>query len=163
MPNTRVQLTKENFRRMFHVLLPPSPELVARYATSSGGGGSNKSAKPCRYCKQGFDDTLRFLQSRYLISCTRCLGVASSYKIGKLPLQNQQHGNVAEEELPSNIVACVEFDQDCAECVQQRLDADTGTVPLSVVEVHERNLFQQIFNQIKTIKHIHCISFSAQF
>ena len=42
MPNTRVQLTKENFRRMFHVLLPPSPEVVARYAPSSGGGGSSK-------------------------------------------------------------------------------------------------------------------------
>jgi hypothetical protein len=39
MPNTRVQLNKENFRRMFHVLLPPPPELVARYAPSSGRGG----------------------------------------------------------------------------------------------------------------------------
>ena len=40
MPNTRVQLTKENFRRIFHVLLPPSPELVARYTPSAGREGS---------------------------------------------------------------------------------------------------------------------------
>ena len=30
---------------------------------------------------QGFDDTLRFLQKRYMISCTRCLAVASTYEI----------------------------------------------------------------------------------
>ena len=35
-----------------------------------------------RLCKQGFDDTLRFLQKRYLISCTRCLAVDSTYEIG---------------------------------------------------------------------------------
>ena len=34
------------------------------------------------YChRQGFDDTLRFLQKRYMISCTRCLAVASTYEI----------------------------------------------------------------------------------
>ena len=76
-----------------------------------------------------------FLQSRYLISCTRCLGVAASYEIGKLPFQSQPHDDVLEEELPPNSVACVEFDQYCAECVKQRLEADTGTVPLSVVKV----------------------------
>ena len=30
---------------------------------------------------QGVDDTLRFLQKRYMISCTRCLAVASTYEI----------------------------------------------------------------------------------
>ena len=43
--------------------------------------------------------------------------------------------DVAEEELPHNTVACVEFDPDCGECVQQRLEADTATVAISVVEV----------------------------
>ena len=36
----------------------------------------------CRVCKQGFEDALRFLQKRYLISCTRCLNISSTYTIG---------------------------------------------------------------------------------
>ena len=44
--------------------------------------------------------------------------------------------DVAEEELPHNTDTCVEFDPDCGECVKQRLEADTATVPISVVEVH---------------------------
>ena len=43
--------------------------------------------------------------------------------------------DVAEEELPHNTVTCVEFDPDCGECVKQRLEADAGTAPPSVVEV----------------------------
>ena len=39
MPNTRVEVSKENLIRIVHVLLPPSPEMVARYATTSGEGG----------------------------------------------------------------------------------------------------------------------------
>ena len=78
--NTRVEVSKDNLLRMFHILLPPPPELIARYIKNT----SNQLAlEYYRYCKQGFDDTLRFLQSRYMISCTRCLGVASSYQIGK--------------------------------------------------------------------------------
>ena len=50
--------------------------------------------------------------------------------------------DVAEEELPHNTVACVEFDTDCGECVKQRLEADAGTVPLSVVEVQKTFLYQ---------------------
>ena len=61
--------------------------------------------------------------------------------IGKLPLQNQQHDYLSEEELPPNTVACVEFDPDCAECLKQRLKANTGTVPLSVVKVNANFLF----------------------
>jgi hypothetical protein len=67
--------------------------------------------------------------------------VASSYEIGKFPLQNQQHDNLSEEEVPTNIVTCVEFDPECAECVKQRQEAGTGTVPLSVVKVHDSFLF----------------------
>ena len=40
-----------------------------------------------------------------------------------------------EEEFTHNPDTCVEFDQDCAECVLQRQEANRGTVPLSVVEV----------------------------
>ena len=69
--------------------------------------------------------------------------MASSYEIGKLPLQNQQHDCLSEEELPPNTVSCLEFDPDCAECVKQRLEADTGTVPLSVVKVHDSFLFNK--------------------
>ena len=50
--------------RLSRVLIPPDPEVLSRY------------------CKQGFEDALRFLQRRYLISCTRCLAVDSTYQIG---------------------------------------------------------------------------------
>ena len=69
--------------------------------------------------------------------------MASSYEIGKFPLQNQQHDNLSEEEVPTNIVACVEFDPECAECVKQRLEANTGTVPLSLVKEHANFLFNK--------------------
>ena len=45
--------------------------------------------------------------------------------------------DVTEEELPHNTGTCVEFDPDCGECVKQRLEADTATVPISVVEVQK--------------------------
>jgi hypothetical protein len=43
--------------------------------------------------------------------------------------------DVTEEGLPHNTGTCVEFDPDCGECVKQRHEADTATVPISVVEV----------------------------
>ena len=39
----------------------------------------------------------------------------------------------SEEDVPHT--TCVEFDPDCGECTQQREEANSGTVPLSVVEV----------------------------
>ena len=35
-----------------------------------------------RFCKQGFDDALRFLQQRGLITCTLCMTVESFYQLG---------------------------------------------------------------------------------
>ena len=35
-----------------------------------------------RFCKQGFDDALRFLQQRGLMPCTLCMTVESSYHLG---------------------------------------------------------------------------------
>lgn len=102
--------TLDNGKRMFRVLRPPPPELAARY------------------CKQGFEDTLRFLQSRYLISCTRCLGEASSYQ--------------TEEELPLSAVSCVEFDPKCGDCVQQRREANADNLPLCVLE--EFDLYKKV-------------------
>ena len=78
--------------RLGRVLLPPDAEVLSSYC---------KQVKLLimSYCKQaiaiiitspenhenhryqGFDDTLRFLQKRYMISCTRCLAVASTYEI----------------------------------------------------------------------------------
>ena len=60
-----MELTKDNMARMLGILLPPSPEILALYA------------------RQGFDDCLRFLQSRNMISCTRCMGVSTSYTLGE--------------------------------------------------------------------------------
>ena len=61
---TSIEMSKDNLIRLSRVLMPPDPEVLSRY------------------CKQGFEDTLRFLQRRYLISCTRCLAVDSTYEIG---------------------------------------------------------------------------------
>ena len=62
---TSIEMSKDNLIRLSRVLLPPDPEVLSRY------------------CKQGFEDALRFLQRRYLISCTRCLAVDSTYEIGE--------------------------------------------------------------------------------
>ena len=105
------------------------PGIQAKYATE--GQKFN-----CRYCKQGFEDTLRFLQSRYLISCTRCLGEASSYQTGRLLCHSHQNELLLEEELPLSAVSCVEFDPKCGDCVQQRREANADNLPLCVLEVH---------------------------
>ena len=65
MAGTSIEMSKDNLIRLSRVLLPPDPEVLSRY------------------CKQGFEDALRFLQRRYLISCTRCLAVDSTYEIGE--------------------------------------------------------------------------------
>ena len=83
-----------------------------------------------RYCKQGFDDALRFLQKRYMISCTRCLAVASTYEIEE---------EIEEEwEVPGG--GCKEYDPNCLECKLQRHIASQSTVPENVWEVFEKSI-----------------------
>jgi len=102
---TSIELSKENMFRMTRVLMPPDPEVLAGY------------------CKQGFDDTLRFLQKRYLISCTRCLAVDSTYAI--------------EEDTCHSGQGCATYNPDCLECKLQRHMAQQSSVPETVLKVFE--------------------------
>ncbi len=61
--NSSIELSRENLERLGRVLLPPEPAVLARA------------------CQQGFEDALCFLQRRYLIACTRCLNVSSTYVV----------------------------------------------------------------------------------
>jgi len=108
--NTSIELSKENLMRMCRVLLPPHPEVLSRY------------------CKQGFEDTLRFLQKRYMISCTRCLAVASTYEV-----EDEE-----EEDWETPSEGCKEYDPNCLECKLHRITANQGQVPENVWEVFER-------------------------
>jgi hypothetical protein len=44
-----------------------------------------------RVCQQGFEDALRFLQKRYLISCTRCLNISSTYTVGSIKRRHSKY------------------------------------------------------------------------
>jgi len=101
-----IELSKENLFRLSRVLLPPDPEVLSKY------------------CKQGFDDALRFLQKSYLISCTRCLAVDSTYEIEEDQGHNGNSG-------------CAVYDANCLECKLQRHLADQSSVPESVWQVFE--------------------------
>lgn len=105
-------LSDHLLKRVFRVMRPPPPELAASY------------------CKEGFEDTLRFLQSRYMIACIKCLPKASSLQL--------------EEKLPHNSFSSVECEivkralkRDCGECAKQRLEDDKRTVPSNVVKVFD--------------------------
>jgi len=106
--NTSMELSKENLFRLGRVLIPPDPEVLSSY------------------CKQGFDDALRFLQSRYLISCTRCLAVTSSYEVEEENV-DACHGSSG----------CTVYDPNCLECKLHRHIANQSTVPDNVWEVFE--------------------------
>ncbi|XP_023342586.1 patatin-like phospholipase domain-containing protein 2 [Eurytemora carolleeae] len=106
--NTSIVVSKENLYRLGNVLLPPDPEVLARV------------------CKQGFEDALRFLQKRCLISCTRCLTVNSNYKIED-----------DEEELDKEMGTCKNHDPNCLDCKLQREVAKDSSVPEHVWSVFE--------------------------
>jgi len=111
--NCSIELSKENLMRLGRVLLPPDAEVLSTY------------------CKQGFDDTLRFLQKRYMISCTRCLAVASTYEI---------EDEMDEEEWEVQSGGCKEYDPNCLECKLQRHIASQSTVPENIWEVFEKTM-----------------------
>jgi len=124
--NCSIELSKENLMRMGRVLLPPDPEVLSHY------------------CKQGFDDTLRFLQKRYLISCTRCLAVASTYEIE----------DELEDEWEAKEGGCKEYDPNCLECKLQRHIASQSTVPENVWEVFEKTMAESesgLFSWVHTL------------
>jgi len=119
---TSIEMSKDNLIRLSRVLLPPDPEVLSKY------------------CKQGFEDTLRFLQSRYLISCTRCLAVDSTYQIEK------------EEMVLTSPSQCSA--SNCLECKLQRHIAQQSSVPENVLKVFEDAIDQAeggITGWLKTI------------
>jgi hypothetical protein len=57
---------------------------------------------------QGFDDALQYLQRNYLISCTKCLSVHSTFGLE----EDEDEG--AEE------AKVLDYDPECSECRSQR-------------------------------------------
>jgi len=110
---TSIEMSKDNLIRLSRVLMPPDPEVLSRY------------------CKQGFEDTLRFLQRRYLISCTRCLAVDSTYEI--------EPDNETSMMSPTK---CSVYDPNCLECKLQRHIAQQSSVPDNVLRVFEEAIEQ---------------------
>ena len=80
-----------------------------------------------RYCKQGFEDCLRFLQRSYLISCTRCLAVDSTYAVEKEAASLAAAAGHGTQQL------CASGDPDCLECRLQRHLAQSSSVPDNVL------------------------------
>ena len=65
-----------------------------------------------------------------MISCTRCLAVASTYEI--------EEEMEEEWEVPGG--GCKEYDPNCLECKLQRHIASQSTVPENVWEVFEKSI-----------------------
>uniref|UniRef100_A0A914HQX1 PNPLA domain-containing protein n=1 Tax=Globodera rostochiensis TaxID=31243 RepID=A0A914HQX1_GLORO len=64
---TPIQFTTQNLFRMVVTLFPPSPEVCSRI------------------CRQGFEDTLRFLTKNCMAPCVKCLTVQSN----AIPVRNE--------------------------------------------------------------------------
>jgi len=111
---TSIEMSKDNMIRLSRVLLPPDPEVLSKY------------------CKQGFEDALRFLQRRYLISCTRCLAVDSTYQI-----ESDQPCESPGPQSTESSDRCSVYDPNCLECKLKRHIAQQSTVPENVWKVFE--------------------------
>lgn len=117
-----IEISRENLARLGRVLLPPAPEVLAKA------------------CQQGFEDALRFLQKRYLISCTRCLNISSTYIVK----EEEMTLETGEEDNDENIYedggggATHEFDPNCLDCrLTRRLANEQRGVPENVWSVFE--------------------------
>lgn len=97
--NQGFEVSVENMFRLGSVLLPPEPEVLARM------------------CKQGFDDTLRFIQNKYLISCTRCLTLQSTYREVD-----------TTESMSGCSTPCGDHDPNCLDCNLQRHLAGSASI-----------------------------------
>ena len=86
-----------------------------------------------RYCKQGFEDCLRFLQRSYLISCTRCLAVDSTYAVEKEAASLATAAATAAAAGHGTQQLCASGDPDCLECRLQRHLAQSSSVPDNVL------------------------------
>lgn len=94
----------ENMGRLRRILIPCQPEELSNI------------------CQQGFDDALQFLHRNYLISCTRCLAVQSTFVV-----QERVHDPRKKQ-----------YDPKCTECVRHRSEAlDGNKMPETVLTVFQ--------------------------
>ena len=127
--NTSIELSRENLSRLGSVLLPPAPAVLAKA------------------CQQGFEDALRFLQRRYLIACTRCLNVSSTYVVEeeeeevtvmKRECDDDYRQNDDESMVCNDDDDEDEFEPNCLECsLTRRLAREQQSVPENVRSVFE--------------------------
>ncbi|XP_055854131.1 1-acylglycerol-3-phosphate O-acyltransferase Pnpla3 isoform X2 [Episyrphus balteatus] len=97
--NTSIEISRQNMNRLMRILFPPRPEFLSKF------------------CQQGFDDALQFLQRNNLINCTRCVAVQSTFVVSE---------SVAEPQ---------DFDPECRECKKHRKDAMIANMPQTVLDV----------------------------
>ena len=65
-PTTSVSITRANMQRLRMAMMPPTPAALLRM------------------CRQGFDDTLRYLNARNIVQCGPCRGLKTSAGLRKL-------------------------------------------------------------------------------
>ena len=87
-----------------------------------------------RFCKQGFDDALRFLQHRGLMTCTLCMTVESSYHLGIIA-----DNKIVWVWLSTTIsdTECSEHDE-CLQCLEQNERTKDCQVPDNVSQVFDK-------------------------
>ncbi|XP_014240378.1 patatin-like phospholipase domain-containing protein 3 [Cimex lectularius] len=101
LANTSIELSKQNIYRFARILWPPKPDVLSNL------------------CKQGFEDTLRFLQINNLINCTKCLAIQSTFEISEMMEDS------------------CEYDPQCQECKLHRQEALVANVPDLVMTVFQ--------------------------
>ncbi|GBM20362.1 Patatin-like phospholipase domain-containing protein 2 [Araneus ventricosus] len=107
--NTSIAVSPGNIYRMFRILFPPKPEVLSKM------------------CQQGFDDALKFLQRKNIITCTRCLGIQSVVKI------TEPHFDGVSRKSANDIEMQHPYD-DCIDCRYKRQMASLGNLPEAVVD-----------------------------
>ncbi|KAK2712574.1 hypothetical protein QYM36_011308 [Artemia franciscana] len=60
LANTSIEFSRKNIIRMAHIMFPPAAETLSKI------------------CQQGFDDARKFLHTRNLVACGRCLSSSAS-------------------------------------------------------------------------------------
>lgn len=114
--NTSIAISAENIYRFYRILFPPKPEILSKM------------------CQQGFDDALKYLQRKNVISCTRCLGVQSSLMLAETK---------SESSSDRSSVSDIESDtkehlfDDCIACKARRQQAHSSNLPAVVVNAIE--------------------------
>ncbi|ESO97529.1 hypothetical protein LOTGIDRAFT_104376 [Lottia gigantea] len=109
--NTSMQCSAKNLYRMSHALFPPDPEELSNM------------------CRQGFDDTLVFLQQNSLISCTRHLTVRSSITTKSLTEDESMLDSLNSPSTSHNN----HNEDECPECKKKLQVALLDSLPPSVV------------------------------